>query len=261
MRVPYSWLREVVAGRRARAGTSPPSELEQTLVRIGHEVEEVVTLGPVDGPLTVGRVTAIEELTEFKKPIRACLVDVGSEAGPREIVCGATNFAVGDLVVVALPGSHAARRLCHRRPQDLRPQLRRNDLLGGRTRLGRRPFRDSGAAARNRRTGRRRRRRARARRRGLRPGHHPRPRLLHVGARHGPRDRLRLRPGLRRPGGRAAAAGRRRGLAADGAGRRPACAGSRCARSPESIPPRCRRGGCSAGCCCPASARPRRPWT
>ena len=49
-------------------------------MRIGHEVEEVITLGPVDGPLTVGRVTAIEELTEFKKPIRACKVDVGEAA-------------------------------------------------------------------------------------------------------------------------------------------------------------------------------------
>ena len=79
-------------------------ELEQALVRIGHEVEEVVTLGPVDGPLTVGRVTEIEELTDFKKPIRACLVAVGADEC-QEIVCGATNFAVGDLVVVALPGT------------------------------------------------------------------------------------------------------------------------------------------------------------
>ena len=103
MRVPYSWLREVVA-----AGTPGwdvgPGDLEQMLVRIGHEIEEVVTLSPVDGPLTVGRVTGIEELTEFKKPIRACLVDVGEDQ-PREIVCGATNFVVGDLVVVALPGT------------------------------------------------------------------------------------------------------------------------------------------------------------
>ena len=59
-------------------------DLEQTLVRIGHEVEEVVALGPVDGPLTVGRVTEIEELTEFKKPIRACLVAVGSRRSPRD---------------------------------------------------------------------------------------------------------------------------------------------------------------------------------
>src|SRR5580693_3409879 len=103
MRIPYSWLREVVAAG-APGWDVAASDLEQTLVRIGHEVEEVITLGPVDGPLTVGRVTAIEELTDFKKPIRVCLVDVGSEED-RGIVCGATNFAVGDLVVVALPGS------------------------------------------------------------------------------------------------------------------------------------------------------------
>jgi phenylalanyl-tRNA synthetase beta chain len=103
MRVPYSWLREVVTAG-APGWDVPPADLEQALLRIGHEVEEAITLGPVDGPLTVGRVADIEELTEFKKPICACRVDVG-EAKPREIVCGATNFAAGDLVVVALPGT------------------------------------------------------------------------------------------------------------------------------------------------------------
>ena len=48
----------------------------------------------------------IEELTGFKKPIRFCQVDVGGTARePRGIVCGARNFAVGDTVVVALPGA------------------------------------------------------------------------------------------------------------------------------------------------------------
>ncbi|WP_099023207.1 phenylalanine--tRNA ligase subunit beta [Mycolicibacterium palauense] len=103
MRIPYSWLREVVAVG-APGWDVPAAELEQALIRIGHEVEEVIALGPVSGPLTVGRVTGIEELTEFKKPIRACTVDVG-EPQDRDIVCGATNFAVGDLVVVALPGT------------------------------------------------------------------------------------------------------------------------------------------------------------
>jgi phenylalanyl-tRNA synthetase beta chain len=103
MRVPYSWLREVVSAG-APGWEVTPSDLEQALVRIGHEVEEVLPLGPVDGPLAVGRVTEIEELTEFKKPIRACLVDVGADK-PQEIVCGATNFVVGDLVVAALPGT------------------------------------------------------------------------------------------------------------------------------------------------------------
>jgi phenylalanyl-tRNA synthetase beta chain len=107
MRVPYSWLRDVV-----RAGAPgwdvSVDELERTLISIGHEVEEIIPVGPVTGPLTVGKVVQIEELTEFKKPIRACKVDVGSrnvDGAPRDIVCGATNFNVGDLVVVALPGT------------------------------------------------------------------------------------------------------------------------------------------------------------
>lgn len=103
MRLPYSWLRDVV-----RAGAPgwdvSASDLEQALIRVGHEVEDVITLGPVSGPLKIGRVSTIEELTEFKKPIRACTVDVG-EGSDRDIVCGATNFAVGDLVAVALPGA------------------------------------------------------------------------------------------------------------------------------------------------------------
>ncbi len=103
MRLPYSWLRDVVQAG-APGWDVPPAELEQTLIRIGHEVEDTIAVGPVSGPLTIGRVVEIEELAEFKKPIRAVKVDVG-EAGPRDIVCGATNFAVGDLVVVALPGT------------------------------------------------------------------------------------------------------------------------------------------------------------
>ena len=103
MRLPYSWLREVVQAG-APGWDVDPHDLEQALIRVGHEVEDVITLGSVSGPLRVGRVTGIEELTEFKKPIRACTIDVG-EGIDREIVCGATNFAVGDLVVVALPGA------------------------------------------------------------------------------------------------------------------------------------------------------------
>ena len=106
MRLPYSWLREIVQAG-APGWDVTPEELEHTLIRIGHEVEEIIPVGPVSGPLTIGRVTEIEELTEFKKPIRAVKVDVGSQnvdGVPRDIVCGATNFAVGDLVVVALPG-------------------------------------------------------------------------------------------------------------------------------------------------------------
>jgi phenylalanyl-tRNA synthetase beta chain len=103
MRFPYSWLRDVVQAGAPGWDVSP-EELERALISIGHEVEEIIPVGPVSGPLTVGRVAEIEELTEFKKPIRACKVDVGEDE-PRDIVCGATNFAVGDLVIVALPGT------------------------------------------------------------------------------------------------------------------------------------------------------------
>jgi phenylalanyl-tRNA synthetase beta chain len=126
MRLPYSWLREVVQVG-APGWDVDPHDLEQALIRVGHEVEDVITVGPVSGPLRVGRVTGIEELTEFKKPIRACTVDVGagsSGGADRDIVCGATNFAVGDLVVVALPGAvlpgdfHIASRKTYGRTSD-----------------------------------------------------------------------------------------------------------------------------------------------
>ena len=126
MRLPYSWLREVVQAG-APGWDVDPHDLEKALIRVGHEVEDVITLGPVSGPLRIGRVTGIEELTEFKKPIRACTVDVGegpSGVADRDIVCGATNFAVGDLVVVALPGAtlpgdfHIATRKTYGRTSD-----------------------------------------------------------------------------------------------------------------------------------------------
>ncbi|WP_328392422.1 phenylalanine--tRNA ligase subunit beta [Nocardia sp. NBC_00416] len=106
MRVAQSWLTETI--RRTVPGWEvTPAELDAGFVRVGLEVEELDQLEPVGGdvdrPLVVGRVAEITELTEFKKPIRFCKVDIGA-AELQEIVCGATNFAVGDLVVVVLPG-------------------------------------------------------------------------------------------------------------------------------------------------------------
>ncbi|MBF6066376.1 phenylalanine--tRNA ligase subunit beta [Nocardia terpenica] len=106
MRVAQSWLTEIL--QRTTPGWSvTPEELDAGFVRVGLEVEELDRLervtGELEHPLVVGRVAEITELTEFKKPIRFCKVDVGNPE-PQEIVCGATNFAVGDLVVVVLPG-------------------------------------------------------------------------------------------------------------------------------------------------------------
>ncbi|MGY2005205.1 phenylalanine--tRNA ligase subunit beta [Blastococcus sp. SYSU DS1024] len=100
MKVPVSWLSELVD---LPAGITV-EELDAAFVRLGFEVEDVVRPPVTTGPLVVGRVLEIEELTGFKKPIRYTQVEVG-EAEPRGIVCGARNFAVGDLVVAALPGA------------------------------------------------------------------------------------------------------------------------------------------------------------
>src|SRR3569833_3024861 len=105
MRVSLSWLREHVD----RPGDLTGDGLEKALVKVGLEVEELTDLGATnEGPLVVGRVESIEELTGLKTPIRYCLVDVGRSGGddtPQGIICGARNFAEGDLVVVALPGA------------------------------------------------------------------------------------------------------------------------------------------------------------
>lgn len=113
MRVPVSWLEE----RLELGDEVTAQDLADAFVRVGIEVDGVHRLEEVTGPLVIGRVVEIEELTQFKKPIRYCRVDVGELGGaadadaddpmrPRTngIVCGATNFAEGDLVVVALPG-------------------------------------------------------------------------------------------------------------------------------------------------------------
>ncbi|KQS69389.1 phenylalanine--tRNA ligase subunit beta [Modestobacter sp. Leaf380] len=100
MKVPVSWLSEHVD---LPAGTGV-EELDAVFVRQGLEVEEVLRVPETTGPLVVGRVLVIEELTGFKKPIRHVQVDVG-DPEPQGIVCGARNFAVDDLVVVALPGA------------------------------------------------------------------------------------------------------------------------------------------------------------
>jgi phenylalanyl-tRNA synthetase beta chain len=105
MRVPLSWLREYVDLPATETGR----DVQAKLISAGLEVESVEQLGAdLKGPLVVGQVRSIEELEGFKKPIRFCLVDVGTANGTgelQEIVCGARNFAVGDKVVVVLPGA------------------------------------------------------------------------------------------------------------------------------------------------------------
>lgn len=101
MRAPMSWLREYVAIPEGETGR----DVAARLIDAGLEVETVETIGEgVIGDLIVGRVNQIEELTEFKKPIRWCQVQIGRDT-VNGIICGARNFSEGDLVVVAVPGT------------------------------------------------------------------------------------------------------------------------------------------------------------
>ena len=101
MRAPLSWIREYAA----IPASVTPQEIAKALVGFGFEVEEVEIHGAdIKAPLVVGAVKAFEEITEFKKLIRWVELDCG-EKKSRFVVCGAANFAQGDLVVVALPGA------------------------------------------------------------------------------------------------------------------------------------------------------------
>lgn len=100
MRVPLSWLAELVDVTDGATG----EQVAAALVRVGLE-EEALHGGEVSGPVVVGRVLSFtDEPQRNGKTIRWCQVDVGNP-DPQEVVCGASNFAVGDLVVVSLPGA------------------------------------------------------------------------------------------------------------------------------------------------------------
>lgn len=101
MKFPLSWLREFVA----LPSNVTADQVADSLLRQGLEVESVSHLGEdLVGPVVVARVLTVEVLTEFKKPIRWVSVDAG-EGEPRWMICGAENFAPGDLVVVVKPGA------------------------------------------------------------------------------------------------------------------------------------------------------------
>ena len=107
MRAPLSWLAEYTDLAPGATG----ADVAASFVSVGLE-EEAIHGGDITGPLVVGRVLSFDEQVQKNgKPIRFCVVDVGphgqmeTEGKHQEIVCGAVNFEVGDLVVVVLPGA------------------------------------------------------------------------------------------------------------------------------------------------------------
>jgi phenylalanyl-tRNA synthetase beta chain len=101
MRAPLSWIKEFVDIPVSISA----EQISDALIRVGFEVEEIIKQGAdLTGPLVFAKVLSIEELTEFKKPVRYVGLDCG-EKETRYVICGATNFVVGDLIVAALPGA------------------------------------------------------------------------------------------------------------------------------------------------------------
>ena len=74
MRVPLSWLRDHVS-----LPESSPKALANRLTEAGLKVEHVEeTGGDIEG-VVVARVVEIEELTDYKKPIRWVTLDDGAD--------------------------------------------------------------------------------------------------------------------------------------------------------------------------------------
>ncbi len=100
MKVSLNWLRELVE--------LPPTvpALVDLLTMAGVEVEGIETTGCSIANIVVGE---IQESVQHPNADRlsVCKVDDGSGT-PRQIVCGAKNYRVGDKVPVALPGAQLA---------------------------------------------------------------------------------------------------------------------------------------------------------
>ena len=97
MRVPLSWLREFVAFDLT------PEQLAERLTLLGMEVKGIERRGTEWANVVVGELLAVEK---HPRADRLSLTRVNTGSGEvLEIVCGATNIAVGQRVPVALPGA------------------------------------------------------------------------------------------------------------------------------------------------------------
>ncbi len=95
MRTPLSWLRDFAPL------PSDVAELASVFDDLGLVVEGIEQVGEGLESVVVARVLNLEAISGADR-IRKVTVDAG--AGPVEVVCGAWNFAVGDLVPLAPVG-------------------------------------------------------------------------------------------------------------------------------------------------------------
>src|SRR6266568_4454931 len=97
MRISYQWLAEYVDG------LPPPEELARRLTAVGLEVEGLERRGAELAGVVAARIVASEKHPNAEK-LSVTQVDRG-EGEPLQIVCGAKNFQVGDVVPLATVGT------------------------------------------------------------------------------------------------------------------------------------------------------------
>ena len=98
MKISLSWLRDYLRTDK------PVSEIARILTDAGLEVGAIESTG-----VAIPKVVAARILESVQHPnadrLSVCKVDDGSGSGPRQIVCGAKNYKVGDIVPLAQPGA------------------------------------------------------------------------------------------------------------------------------------------------------------
>ena len=97
MKFSVNWLREFVDLPKN------PEEIAELLTRAGIETKKIETRGAKIDNVIVSQITASSRHPNADR-LTVCEVDDGSGT-KRQIVCGATNYKVGDKVPLALPGA------------------------------------------------------------------------------------------------------------------------------------------------------------
>ena len=97
MKFSVNWLREFVDLPET------PEEIADLLTRAGVETENIETRGANVDRVIVAQITGSSRHPNADR-LSVCEVDDGSGT-KRQIVCGATNYKVGDKVPLALPGA------------------------------------------------------------------------------------------------------------------------------------------------------------
>ena len=97
MKFSVNWLREFVDLPKN------PEDIAELLTRAGIETKNIETRGANIDKVIVSQITASSRHPNADR-LTVCEVDDGSGT-KRQIVCGATNYKVGDKVPLALPGA------------------------------------------------------------------------------------------------------------------------------------------------------------